>query len=403
MLENLPIEKLRAWWAKRQGLDGTPVGATPAEVLSRTGWARSVGGSAPYLTLRARRPDLTREAIDAAVAAVEICELPSARGCTYVLPAADFPVGLTIGAGVPEAEVAAAVKHLDVTHAEIDRLCAAVLDVLDGASDPLPPPDLRVAVGDAVRNLGAAGKRRGTITTMPLALGLLQARGEIRRIPEHGRLDEQRFGYVRWTPSPLATPLEPDTARVELARRYFDWAGPATLKHFRWFSGFTAATAKEAVAPLDLVPVGGDLLLPPALVDELAAFEPPTEPAYALVGWVDGIHLLHRALPRLLDPADAGRPVPGAASRGDARRTLGELTDPPCQLIIDRGRIVGLWEFDPDAGELVHQSFVPVDDALRATIERTEEYARDQLGDVRGNSLDSPASRRPRLAALRAG
>lgn len=42
------------------------------------------------------------------------------------------------------------------------------------------------------------------------------------------------------------------------------------------------------------------------------------------------------------------------------------------------------------------------DDALRAAIARTEEFAREQLGDVRGGSLDSPASRAPRLTALRA-
>jgi hypothetical protein len=43
-----------------------------------------------------------------------------------------------------------------------------------------------------------------------------------------------------------------------------------------------------------------------------------------------------------------------------------------------------------------------VDDALRAAVARVEEFARDQLGDVRSFSLDSPASRGPRVAALRA-
>jgi hypothetical protein len=45
---------------------------------------------------------------------------------------------------------------------------------------------------------------------------------------------------------------------------------------------------------------------------------------------------------------------------------------------------------------------VAEDDALRAAVARTEEFAHEQLGDVRGGSLDSPASRAPRLAALRA-
>jgi len=387
---------LRAWWHHRQGLDGHLAGRSAAAVLAHTGWARSVGGSAPYLTLFARA-GLGRAEVDGAVAAEEICELPSARGCTYVLPASDFPVGLTCGAGAPEAEITAAVKHLGVTRSEVEVLCDAVLRALEGAAGPLDPAALRRELGPAVRNLGEAGKKRGTTSTLPLALGLLQARGRIRRVPVNGRLDEQRFGYVPWVPSPLVDAPSAETARTVLAARYFHWAGPASLNHFRWFSGFGATAAKAAVAPLDLVPVG-DLLALPGTVRELRAFEPPDEPSYALVGWIDGIHLLHRDLQRLLDPVDAARPEP-ASTRG---RTLGDLADPPCQLIVDRGRIVGLWEYDPDACEIVRQLFVPEDDALRAAIARTEEFARDQLGDVRGGSLDSPASRAPRLAALRA-
>jgi hypothetical protein len=119
------IATLRAWWAHRQGLDGSLTGASAAATLERTGWARSVGGSAPYLTLFARA-GLDRATVDAEVAALAVHELPSARGCTYVLPAADFALGLALGAGGPDAEVSAAVKHLDVTRGEINKLCATV-------------------------------------------------------------------------------------------------------------------------------------------------------------------------------------------------------------------------------------------------------------------------------------
>jgi hypothetical protein len=46
---SLDVTKLRAWWAHKQGLDGRLDGAGPAQVLATTGWARSVGGSNPYL------------------------------------------------------------------------------------------------------------------------------------------------------------------------------------------------------------------------------------------------------------------------------------------------------------------------------------------------------------------
>lgn len=140
--------KLRAWWAHRQWLDGTHQGAAAAETLAATGWARSVGGAAPYLGLFARA-GLDREAVDGAVARVEVHELPSARGCTYVLPATDFALGLAIGAGAPAGELAAAEKHLGVTPDEIERLCSMVGQVLS-YDIPLAPTAIKEATGDAV-------------------------------------------------------------------------------------------------------------------------------------------------------------------------------------------------------------------------------------------------------------
>jgi hypothetical protein len=43
------------------------------------------------------------------------------------------------------------------------------------------------------------------------------------------------------------------------------------------------------------------------------------------------------------------------------------------------------------------------DKALAALVERTEAFVRDDLGDARSFSLDSPKSRTPRLDALRKG
>src|ERR1700730_12429406 len=88
--------KLRAWWSHQQALDGRLDANSPAKVLADTGWARSVGGSGPYLGLFARC-GAGREALDQAVAKLEIHELPSARGCTYVVPASDFALAVKAG------------------------------------------------------------------------------------------------------------------------------------------------------------------------------------------------------------------------------------------------------------------------------------------------------------------
>src|SRR6476469_2481166 len=70
-------EVLRAWWSHKQGLDQQSK-VSAHKILEQTGWARSVGGVNPYLTIFSRT-GLSREAIDKALAKQEIHELPSAR------------------------------------------------------------------------------------------------------------------------------------------------------------------------------------------------------------------------------------------------------------------------------------------------------------------------------------
>lgn len=380
--------RLCAWWAHKQGLDGSLEGATAAEVLERSGWARSVGGAAPYLTLFARA-GVGRAEADAAVAAAAIHELPSARGCTHVLPAADFALGLTVGESFGEGEMKVASK-LGVTDAEVKTLCETVVEVL--GNDELDPEALRKKVGVAARSLGPEGIKKGITTTLPLALGALQVQGKIRRVPVNGRLDQQRYRYCVWKPNPrMKWKLNAAESFVELARRYFTWTGPASLKEFQWFSGLGAGAAKAAIAPLDLVEVGGRLLMP----RDLAAFEKfkaPKHPQYALVSSLDNISLLRRDLTSLLSAEDVGRDFVSSKSK---------VPDLQGHAITDRGRVVGLWEFDPESGTIAWLPFVPRNGELHAAVAKMEVFVREDLGDARSFSLDSPKSRAPRIEALR--
>lgn len=388
--------KLRTWWSYKQGLDGRLAGRSAAEVLEETGWARSVGGAGPYLGLYARAR-LSREAVDAAVAKLEIHELPSARGCTYVLPAKDFALGLRVGQAFGGGDMKTALK-LGVTEAEIDKLCDAVVTALK--KDALDPEALREAVGGAARSLGEEGKKKGLTTTLPIALGRLQGRGEIRRIPVNGRLDNQRYKYARWSPNPLAKlKLTDEEANTELARRFFRWIGPATLAEFQWFSGLGVKASKAAVAPLQLEPLGdGDerLLLPDER-EKLESFAVPKKPQYVLTSSLDGIALLRRDLKSLIAAEDLKIKVPGEK----ALTQVGGLSDLTSHAIFDRGRLVGLWEYDPDAQAIAWMSFGSKDAAMKKAVAEMEEYVREQLGDARSFSLDSPKSRAPRLEALR--
>jgi hypothetical protein len=390
----LSPEKLRAWWFHRQGLDGQFVGKGAAEVLDRTGWVRGLGGVGTYLALHARA-GLSREAVDAAVAKLQIHELPAARGCTYIVPAGDFPLALRAGEPFEGAEMKTALK-LGVTEKEIAKLCGAVLKALE--KEPLDPDGIREAVGSASRSLGEEGKKKGMTTTLPTALGKLQAAGEIRRVSTNGRLDQQRYRYALWRPNPLAKfKMTPEEINIELARRFFSWTGPATFAEFQAFLGSTVKAAKAAIEALKIGTLEGDWLMMPADRDAFESFKIPKQAQYVLVSSIDGLSLFRREFKNLIDAADWNREAYG--DKGPTK--LGALGDLHSHAIFDRGRLVGLWEFDPEANSMVWASFIPKNKDLEKAVARTEEFVRAQLGDARGYSLDSVKSRAPRLAALR--
>ena len=395
-LDSLPVDpptKLQAYWAHRQGLDGRLRGASAAQVLQTSGWARSVGGCGPYLTLFSRA-GIDRQAADRAVAQLQLHELPSARGCTYVVPHSDFALAMTVGAGATTGAMRTA-RSVGVTDTEVELLCQGVRKALTGAE--LEPDAIRDAVGSLARNLGEAGKKKGVTTTLPLALGQLQALGEIRRVPTNGRLDQQRYRYARW-PTNLRTaqPLSQDQAYAALASQYFSQVGPATVAEFQWFTSLSAKAAQPAVHAAGLVPSepGSDRLLPAELVNDYAQFKVPNVPNWVLVSSLDPICANRRDIKTLLAEQDYNRPLFAATGQ-----TL--LADLPHHAILDRGRLVGVWEYDFEAKVIVWASFVGNHPGLVAAVATTEAFVRDQLGDARSFSLDSPTSRVPKLKALR--
>jgi hypothetical protein len=381
-------EALRAEWSHRQGLDGSLAGATPAQVLEKTGWMRSVGGAGPYLGLHARA-GCSREEIDRAVADGEICELPAVRGCTYIVPRAHYALALRAGQGHgDEAAIATAKKFCGVTDAEVDRLCEAILAALE--EGPLDPRELKEASGDAVRHLGDVGKKKGVTTTLSLGLGRLQSQGKIRRVPVDGRLDRQRYAYRRWSPSPLdgITWDDAEIAR-KLASLFASWLQTPSVDELAWWAGLSKKAAKEAVASLPAEPV--------------PTRSPPAAPCVRLVGSLDNLFHLRRSVGPSVAKEDEDATVAGGGfgpSAGTGAARVSTVLDLPHHAIVDRGRLIGVWDFDADAGTVVHRVWHRVPGVDEAIAETTR-FVRDELGDARSFSLDSPASRGDRLAALR--
>jgi hypothetical protein len=327
----------------------------------------------------------------------EFQEIPAARGCTYLVPAGDWRVALSAGgAQASHAARRTARNHLGVDDLEIEDLGEAVLLVLhDG---PKSSAEIRAELGERVRNLGEAGRKQGQTTTLPLATGKLQAEGRIRRITKNGRIDTERYLYAIWTDSPLkAGPLEGREAEAALAERYWSWVGVASMAEFRTFSGLAAAAAKAAVAELDLQPVEEDRLVRSADRAALDSFAIPSEPRYAFLGNLDSLLHLRRSTASILSTEDADR----VRLQAPELLRTGVLAECDVHVIVDRGQVVGFWDYDPEAQDLVDWFWEPPNAEYRAVRDSHATWVRQELEDFRADSLDSPKSRRPRLQLLR--
>ena len=151
--------------------------------------------------------------------------------------------------------------------------------------------------------------------------------------------------------------------------------------------------------PLKLAPAGdgSDGMVLPEDREVYLQFQAPKKPQYALVGSLDGLSLLRRDLGSLVAQEDRGHKL--LASKES--KASGALVDLPSHGIFDRGRLIGLWLFDPATASIAWSSFGVKDKALDRAVESTQEFVRAQLGDARSFSLDSPKSRAPRIEALR--
>jgi len=94
-------------------------------------------------------------------------------------------------------------------------------------------------------------------------------------------------------------------------------------------------------------------LLLPADAAAFKAYEPPSNPHYNLISGLDPINANRREIQTLIDEKNRTRSVV-VDSKTDK---LGELVDLPSHAILDRGQIIGLWEFDVDSSSIVWATF----------------------------------------------
>ena len=101
--------------------------------------------------------------------------------------------------------------------------------------------------------------------------------------------------------------------------------------------------------------------------------------------------LLRRNAAELLAEEDQDKPALGS---------LALQADLPDHPILDRGRIIGLWQYDRARERIAAWVFGTSTPAVARRIAEVEAWIQEDLGDFRAFSLDSPASRQKRIDAL---
>jgi hypothetical protein len=320
-------------------------------------------------------------------------ELPSARGCTHILPREDFGIGIAVSRGFSDAaEFRTAEKHLGVTIAEIAALAENVLSAM--GNEAITTQELRSTLRDRIRTFGEEGRKRGIQSDLPLALAWLQSEAIIHRIPQSGRFDRQTFRYRKWESPPLVPPSE-DADRM-LATKYWSWLGSATLDEFRWFSGFTLKRAQTCVRDLGLHPHPSypEILLAPGVDPDSRVVLAQSEPA--LLSSIDPYFNLRRNVSNLFSAESRSKLERCDIAIGGSNG----LVDLPFHAILHSGRIVGFWEFNSETMEIETALLESVDD-IRDTVSRYTCFIREQLGDFRSYSRDTPKSRAESIRQLR--
>lgn len=410
----LSLDRARAAMAASQGLaaagDGDPTRLVPT--IEETGFVRTLGGVDVYLAVRARVPGMARADLDGAVAARTLQVVPAVRGCIYLVPRRDVGLALKVADLLSRSRADREHERAGIRGGELEAVGEAVLALLAEAGALTTDALRRDLPEGTVRSLGEAGKKVGISSTLPPALRRLEFAGGIERLQEGGRLDTERYLWRLPEVDPFAgasLPEDPIELFARCAEVFFRAAGLGTVKDLACWTGVSQRDAKAALARVAALPVAveGEEELYFALEEareRLEGGEGEDPPAVALLPFEDNLIALHRGPALLVDPAHHGVEVPvwGSSTKSAA---LGEARHMSFRSVVAGGRILGLWEYDPDARAAVVACFAPVAKATRERIEEaaagTARFLAEEIGHGRSFSLDTDDELRRRAAQLR--
>jgi DNA glycosylase AlkZ-like len=296
-----------AWRIRRQHLHQRAPAGSLLKIASRLCGLHAQVMSCAELTVWARVEDLSRDAIQRSLWQDRtLVKTWAMRGTLHLLPSAELAMWhAALGASPRYLRESAWKKYFGITLQELDQITEAIATALDGRV--MTREDLVQQVqqitGSAVFAANLAASSWGTVLKPAAFSGRLCFAPSIGQRVRFTRPDSWLAGQ------PPSSPVELQSATLEITRRFLAAYGPATHHDLaRWWNGGGIATARQWIA---------------ALGDEVAQVEVEGVPAWMLAADARKI--------RKLPPQQSVRLLPGfdqyviAASHHAAHLLPGEL------------------------------------------------------------------------------
>jgi hypothetical protein len=383
-MRTLDVAERRRRLAVRHGLapaSGVPTLLDPAEVARRLVALHSTDPATVYLAIWARTSDAcSPDVIDRSFyERRELVRMLAMRRTVFAVPAESVPViQVAVTDKIASDQRVLALKLLrqvaripepEPWLAEVED---SVLRIMAAAGRPVTAAELTAAeprLGTKM-TLAAGKPYAATQNITSRVLLVLAAEGRIVRGQPVGSWLSQQYRWAladEWLPAAAERERPPlAAASAELARQWLASFGPAPLADLRWWTGWTTAQARQAVAAAGAIEVdlddGPGLVLPGDLEPTpdpgpWAALLPALDPT--VMGWSDRSWFLGPHAQALFD------------ANGNAGPTVW----------VD-GRVVGGWAQRSD-GEIVLRLLEDVGAEATALIETEAGRLARWLGDVR--------------------
>ncbi|MCB0154777.1 MAG: AlkZ family DNA glycosylase [Anaerolineae bacterium] len=290
----------------------------PGEVVSRLGAMQAQDYLGSLWAIGLRTKAATEQSVEQAIANKEIVRTWPMRGTLHFVAAEDVRWLLALLTPRIIDRSARRCRQLELdaaTFAQAERLFAKALQ----GGKQLTRAEMMAVLEE--KGIVVTGQRGYHILWWAAQHGLICFG------PRQGKQDTFVL-LEEWLPPGKS--LSREESLAELARRYFSGHGPATIQDLIWWSGLPAAEARAAVelARLEQEEFDDQTYW---FVSSAAPTPPTASPAVQLLPGFDEYLLGYRERGAVLDPAHAGKVVPGGNG----------MFKP--MLVID-GQIVGLWQ-----------------------------------------------------------